>query len=995
MRSAPYRYLLFPIRLCWCLVIACGFLPLSKGADIVESYNKTIAALGEQDHKTALDLCNAIISEYGNAKAGMDQFGPVYGHWFYMRGLAKMGLKQMKEAGPDFNTCYQCTFHTPEMLACKRCKAMGRISPNAGRRDPDGKVRCPECGGIPYFEKFLPNQFRMHALVQWGNAQMVLEDYTKARELYQKALTEDREQRLNFNWKMYVAVNLGRCLIKSGSVEEGYNYIVRALDAERFPLSIKQMVFQVLAEDWAPQVSADQTLEFLEKYRHIPLSAAPEERARRNPNFFYLANDAFNEKNDPLLALSWYRLISHPGRAIAELNATIDRYEARKELESRPEVTALIDDEIKKKTEERDQMSNNFWSMQAGNSIVWFKLKNYAASYSAYRALADFAPKQHEGRPEFLHNAVISAVKIDNWPGAYQYGMTFLDEFPDHELKPPVVRVLVEMIFIQGDYSKAYEIAREVRGDMEPGSDDRDIPDFIVGASAYQLGKIDEADTELTAYLNTYNPGKRRELARYFLGSIKVKKYSWQEATDIFDPFLNDYPESGVTSSVLYQNGMCKFMLDDNEAALTHVNRLLEEFPDAVEAAQAWNLRGDIQSVEEADYDTEVNTAYNKAIEVADKASGQEEIAAYSMWQQVMNLAALERWEEAGQWFDKFQSEHADSAYSVDMLIGSLGTLAELGRTDEAIQRMESLLHSAGADPTKGQLAELFGTYLDFLKEHVPDDTLQRLDALLSSNQTSETLEAWAMIGKVQILEDAEDENREAIQSIFYSLNNNFDPSIHSNFIIVRLARWHTETRNKPADAAPLYDYILENREGSEDFDLALLDRAEIDAKSELPEDRARAMQYFDRVLNEFAKAELAENASVGVARLLMKEEKYEEALPRWEAYMDNTSWNKFAAEANYSYGLCLDQLGKTDEALVVYINTYNAFPGYLDFSTVSYIRAALIMKEKGEDLKALLILKDMLTRMREVEHPNKKKALQLFTKWRSEYVPPKKEGGK
>ena len=33
------------------------------------------------------------------------------------------------------------------------------------------------------------------------------------------------------------------------------------------------------------------------------------------------------------------------------------------------------------------------------------------------------------------------------------------------------------------------------------------------------------------------------------------------------------------------------------------------------------------------------------------------------------------------------------------------------------------------------------------------------------------------------------------------------------DYIIVRLARWHTLTRKKPEDAAPLYDYILANRQ--------------------------------------------------------------------------------------------------------------------------------------------------------------------------------------
>ena len=484
-------------------------------------------------------------------------------------------------------------------------------------------------------------------------------------------------------------------------------------------------------------------------------------------------------------------------------------------------------------------------------------------------------------------------------------------------------------------------------------------------------------------------------MALFFLGSVKVKKYDWQAGTDLFDPFLKEFPQSAMESSVLYQNGMCKFMLSDNENALRLIDRLLSEYPGAQEVPGGWNLRGDIQSTEEADFGTEISPAYNNAISTSANFPDQEEVAAYAMWQLLMNTASLEHWEEAGQWFDRFQKEHPESAYSVDALIGALDTLVALGRIDEAVQRLETLLYKSGEDASGGQLAELFGTYLDFIKENDPENAATRLDEISLSKQASVALQAWAKIGKIQLLEGAEGDNKDAIQALFYQINNKFDPAPHSNYIIVRLARWHAVTRKKPEDAAPLYDYILANREGSEDFDLALLDRAEIDAQSDLPENRARAMQYFDRVLNEFSNAELAENASVGVARLLMKEKKFEEALPRWESYMDNNAWNKFSAEANYSYGVCHDQLGNVGEALVIYINTYNAYPGHIEVSMPSYIRAALIMKAKDEDLKAMLILKDMLTRMQDIKHPNKDKAMKLFLKWKSEYVPPKKEASK
>ena len=67
----------------------------------------------------------------------------------------------------------------------------------------------------------------------------------------------------------------------------------------------------------------------------------------------------------------------------------------------------------------------------------------------------------------------------------------FFEEFPNHPLKPSVARLLVEVIFLQGEYQEAYSIAVDVRRDMVTGSKMRDIPDFISS-----LERIRDCDVE-------------------------------------------------------------------------------------------------------------------------------------------------------------------------------------------------------------------------------------------------------------------------------------------------------------------------------------------------------------------------------------------------------------------------------------------------------------------------------------------------------------------
>jgi hypothetical protein len=53
---------------------------------------------------------------------------------------------------------------------------------------------------------------------------------------------------------------------------------------------------------------------------------------------------------------------------------------------------------------------------------------------------------------------------------------------------------------------------------MTQGEEIRDIPDFVYGASAFQLGHMEEAETELSSYFKVYEQGERKEMVHFYLG---------------------------------------------------------------------------------------------------------------------------------------------------------------------------------------------------------------------------------------------------------------------------------------------------------------------------------------------------------------------------------------------------------------------------------------------------------------------------------------------
>ncbi|NNE92844.1 MAG: hypothetical protein HKN23_14465, partial [Verrucomicrobiales bacterium] len=99
-------------------------------------------------------------------------------------------------------------------------------------------------------------------------------------------------------------------------------------------------------------------------------------------------------------------------------------------------------------------------------------------------------------------------------------------------------------------------------------------------------------------------------------------------------------------------------------------------------------------------------------------------------------------------------------------------------------------------------------------------------------------------------------------------------------------------------------------------------------------------------------------------------------------------------AEANFNLAQCYEKTSDTDSAIKLYAITYVNFPGHLDWSTPSYLRAAELLKEDGRDGDALLVLVDFLKRLGHLEHDNIRKGRRLFQKWKAEWVENQANGG-
>ena len=927
--------------------------------DVATAYDHAVKAFDAGDFDAGLKVINPVIAEHD--RDALEVYGPVFGHFHYIKGMLLIRKKDYPLAIKSLETCYK------------------KYNNDVLKKIKDGE------------DPKLPNRYRIHALMQWGNSLMAMQQYDEAAKILEKTLIEDPQTEPRIE-RLTVQINFSKCLINSGKVAKGRDFLITLMDSETLTDSTKRMIFMILANDWSPKATYPQLRDALHKYETLLRNESIRDRyEKRNQTFQYLATRALSNE-DPQRALAWYRLMAHPGEVMQLYKQRVAELEALPTDELEEGTKARLAEQIDDLNATIDNQHKQFATMLLGIGAAHYNLGDIAGSRASHKVLADTYEELNE-RPVILHNLVICDVNLGLWREAYEYGLIFFKEFPEDPLKPSVARVLVEVIFVRGEYQEAYDVSSDVRQDMEVGSDIRDVPDFVTGSSLFHLGRFEESEVETDAYLKNYPEGKRLESAEFYNAATKVNLFKWEEAATKLDSFLGKYPDSAMRPTALHLAGLSHLVLEKFGLAIERTSELQLRFPEVPEIAGSYNAKGDaLAGLGKAGYE-EIIENYVKAKSLVEEQNlGGREDAAYALRQLITTASAEEKWEDAGAAFDTFQKDYAGSLWRTDAIVGALDALVKLDRRDEGRGLLEELVNELGSSAGDPALDELFGAYADYLTgNYETEEALERMRNFPSDpSPPPAPLRAWLIMAEIEQLAKSDSEgNAEAIDQLFYKLNALREGGNLSNYTLVKLARWTMESRENKAAAAEVYDYIINERPQGIALGIALVDKGRLLSEdTDNSANLAQAQAMFERALNEVDKPEFREQAVLGIARVLSKKGEHEQAQAWWEQYLEDRSWNRARPEANYNYALSLDKRGKKGEAFKVYVSVYVNFAGHLDWSTKAYLRAAEIRRSDGAELDALKILQEMLQRMGHHEHPGVQQGRELFNKWRAEYTP-------
>ncbi len=879
------------------------------------------------DFKGAIPIFEQAIKTYGSV--GMEDYGPGFGGIYFDYGTALLQLFQWEAARNAFKTCAE-DYPNPKTGEKKISKI-------------DSK-----------------NKREKLSLFQWGYCEQQLKNPAEALKLYQRYLSSKPDPKELATVRNVYSLRKGGALIAVGMVDEGELEIRKLFENQAKWKVAPQFLMQGLLElslGWIDQSSKlgkeiinRKAHDFLNKYSSL-LTVQPFDQAR----FGFgqrLKKLGFESAQAGLhtLALRYYSMIPTADDILADVKMRALT------LPQGAAVPAVYATAIKKYEDELKKPDQADLELMRLVSASYEKLGNRMASRAIYTYLAENYLKS-KARPEILHEAARFSTLLGDYSSAQYYGDKFMKEFPDHRLENNVATFMLQSLFTAREYNTVMDVCEKVRKKYEPGDPARELADHLYGAALYFLGNHIEAQEPLDLFAEKYPDSGNREAALYYQASNYVITGKFPKAAGLLDVYFQDFPQSKFLDLALFDRATCHFNLEEYDKSIAAIERLRTERKDSVVLDRALNMGGDAYDVKaglDLEDEAENIKLTEKALEYFSAAigEGKKRKRKASVSEALARSAdlsmRLEKWDDAVKYYDSFFPDYEGTYWEPQISVFTMEALEKADRAEDGLKQLEKMINFMGNQEPHEQDIELLrqaiGSYSEAsVRARGADKTAAIFDDFPEVNKKNQALLTWLKIQKVVVLQGKRNSVKKdtpeyekiqtEIAAVFEEMKN-YEMRNLSEFALQQIGIYLAKTDN-PFLAVPYFEELLVRPDDAfkapADYEIG-----KIEMRSAAADKLNSARERFLRVINQYQEKPLIPDAYLNLGRLAIKMEDWESARGSFGKINKNKKWlDRVArAESNFSYGLALEHLGKTDDAIKVYNAVIAVYGSYIDWSS-------------------------------------------------------------
>lgn len=528
----------------------------------------------------------------------------------------------------------------------------------------------------------------------------------------------------------------------------------------------------------------------------------------------------------------------------------------------------------------------------------------------------------------------------------------------------------------------------------QPASTLREEMKFLLANAQFSQGDYDKAKRSYAAYQSEYGTGNHIEDVTYRLALCDLFAGKYDLALTAIEAYLQKYPGSASEPDARYRRAVCLYAYNKYDEVVQACNEWVQKYPGDQQQGEVKALLGDAYAAE--DKPDEAFNAYVKSYQTATT----DEVLNYSIMEANKILQKRGDWEGIGKMFQDFVKDHPESPTAIAAAYWIGRAMSKLGKVDEAKHYVADMAKKYIDDPKKEAVEQLL-TQLATLcvrKKPAPKpvevpaaiaaaspgvspadavavaapapaatpeaspaaapDPGAELDGLLGAAEQdrSPTARARILYAKAQ-LATMRRQPAESDRNLL-TIASEFKPEALGAPILGQIGDLLL-ARNRPDDAAPFYQHLLEYYAKSDVVDFAYAGLGEIAFQKKQYD---KALGYFEDGVNKIAANLKLKDLTVGQAKTLLALGKYDEAKKLFEQAASVREWRgETTAFSVYSLGEVEAQQSKWAEANAYYQRVFVAYQKFLPWVAKAYLGSGGCFEKLDKKPEAIRTYQEML----------------------------------
>ncbi|GAB4239083.1 MAG: hypothetical protein OHK005_00180 [Candidatus Methylacidiphilales bacterium] len=529
---------------------------------------------------------------------------------------------------------------------------------------------------------------------------------------------------------------------------------------------------------------------------------------------------------------------------------------------------------------------------------------------------------------------LICLQEIGHYPLLVTEATEFLEKYPKSEQAPWALYLRGEAYQRLQRFDLAHDDFKRV-AEQYRTFPQRERAAFLVGYTLMMQDRNIEALAVLGRHDQEFPTGQMRETAAYWAAMAHYFDKNYDLARAAFDQFLKTYPNSGMTSDVLYRKAHSLVAQQKFLDAYKELEALVAAHPESERIDEAYSLLGDSYfALGEIDRGIE---AYRKV------TKNNPRIYDYAYFRIADAYRALEEWEAMQKHLQAFVADSPESPKLVEALrrLGQL--LRRDGKEEEARQLYWDAIREHGDDTERVAVEDmLVGLGRMYKGEAERRQLVAKLgDLAESAEREKKPLLAaralWAQASNVQ-REDSEQARRTLLRAADLVTPDRATPNLLSDFGDAARAA------GQPEKAEKLYRGLIAWYPRSVQRDRAYAGLGLLalqDGKEQA------ALDWFDRFERETIQSPMRKEVLRARANLFLKRGQKEQAIAQLEEILKLQNARGLPwVEALYQIGEIYLAAGDPARAIPYFQRIYVMYGRWADYVSKAYLQSGLAFEK-------------------------------------------------